>query len=86
MTESPQDTIRQAADGMRKQSTSRGSYRPELLAALADLMDVAANDFDMVERINSRDPDSDGKTRVMDHPLASAALKIARVYLEGTGD
>lgn len=45
---------------------------------LADLLDAAAVDMEMCDRINSRDPHNDGKTRVMHHPMASAALAVAR--------
>jgi hypothetical protein len=61
-----------------------GFWTPGVALTVADLLDVAAVDFDMCERINSRDPDNDGKTRVMDHPLAIAALCIARIHLGGS--
>lgn len=57
------------------------SASPQIMLLVADLLDAAAADFDMVERINSRDPDNDGATRVMCHPVSSAALKLARACL-----
>ena len=59
------------------------SWTLDVALAHAELLDAVADDFDMVERINSRDPDNDGATRVMDHPLATAALVVARAYLKG---
>lgn len=44
-------------------------------------LEAAADDAEMCDRINARDPDNPGKTRVMYHPLATAALTVARALL-----
>jgi hypothetical protein len=61
------------------------SWTPGVALAVADLLDAAAADFDMCERINSCNPGNDGATRILDHPLATAALMMARAYLGGDG-
>lgn len=67
--------------------TFAASWTPGVALAHAELLEAAAAaDLDMVEQINSRDPDNDGKTRVMDHPLVTAALCVARAYLGEAAD
>lgn len=51
---------------------------PGMGRALAELFTQAAADFKMCERFNSRDPDNDGKTRIMPHTIAGAALAVAK--------
>jgi len=57
------------------------TWHPGVALVVADMLDAAASDFEWVDRHNAIDPDNDGRTRVMPHHLAVAALKIARAYL-----
>lgn len=70
MTENPTDTLTRVADGLRRTGTP-------IDGLLADVLTAAAADFEMVNRINSRDPHNDGKTRVMAHPIAERAFAYA---------
>lgn len=54
---------------------------PGVGSALAPLLEAAADDMAQCERINSRDPHNDGRTRVLPHPIAAAALAVARQIL-----
>lgn len=57
------------------------TFTPEVALALGAWLDDAASDLDMCERINSRDPYNDGKTRVLPHHLVTGALAVARQIL-----
>jgi len=54
---------------------------PEQAQALARLLRAEGQDAAMCEAINSRDPDNDGKTRVMLRDQAAHALVLARGIL-----
>lgn len=69
-----QETLTTAATTLR----AHGSPTDALLA---DLLEAAVADFELVDRINSRDPDNDGKTRIMAHPIAQKALAYANAIL-----
>lgn len=56
---------------------------PLLAEDFATLLDQAADEVDMCERMNSRDPDNDGKTRVMVRPIVGPALALARLICAG---
>lgn len=55
--------------------------KPGVGAELAELFDLAGDDLAMCERQNSQDPDNDGKTRILPHPMTGAAVKLARAML-----
>lgn len=57
------------------------AWHPGVALVVADMLEAAADDFEWIGRHNAIDPDDDGRTRIMPHHLAAAALKIARAYL-----
>lgn len=86
------ETLRRAAAQMRATATDEHwpdeptaahmpAWHPGVALVVADMLDAGADDFEWVERHNAIDPDNDGRTRIMPHHLAVAALKIARAYL-----
>lgn len=86
----PSDELRAAATWLRS-ATFRGAITmtptvAALIAArtpLTKLLEAAADDLAMCDRINSRDPYNDGATRVLPHQLATDALAVARAINTG---
>lgn len=54
---------------------------PEQALLLVKLFQHAAEDVAVCDAINDRDPDNDGKTRVMPHPTTGDILKLANHIL-----
>lgn len=52
---------------------------PGVGSALADTLEAAADDAEMCDRINNRQPDNDGATRVMYLPTTGRALTVAHL-------
>jgi hypothetical protein len=76
--------LRLAAEQCRSDAQMSGMGLP---LAIARLLDHAAFDLEMCERQNSRDPENDGKTRILPQQFVSIALDIAgAVMAEGVGD
>lgn len=73
----PDELLRNAAEAARYNEIDS-----ELHRLLVPLLELAAADLEMCERQNSRDPDNDGKTRIMPSPFVVHALKIGRLLLE----
>lgn len=59
----------------------RAMLRPDNPPEWLPVFEAALEDVEGCERINSRDPDNDGKTRVMVCPLTVTTLTAARLLL-----
>ena len=72
----PDELLRNAAEAARYNEVDSDLHR-----LLVPLLELAAADVEMCERQNSRDPDNDGKTRILPQPFVAHALKIGRLLL-----
>ena len=57
---------------------------PGNTAEWTHLFAMAAAELRDCEHTNNRDPDNDGKTRVMPHPMVAPIITAARLLVEGT--